>query len=42
MFEKDKSDLCALKELETAQTTYRKNNNLEKCTGMGLNGFLIK
>ena len=23
-------------------TTYRKNNNLEKCAGMGLNGFHIK
>ena len=22
--------------------TYRKNNNLEKCAGMGLNGFHIK
>ena len=23
-------------------TTYRKNNNLEKCAGMGLNGFYIQ
>ena len=23
-------------------TTYRKNNNLEKCAGLGLNGFHIK
>ena len=23
-------------------TTYRKNNNLEKCAGIGLNGFHIK
>ena len=23
-------------------TTYRKNINLEKCAGMGLNGFQIK
>ena len=23
-------------------TTYRKNNNLEKCAGMGLNGFHIR
>ena len=23
-------------------TTYRKNNNLEKCAGMGLNGFQIR
>ena len=23
-------------------TTYRKNNKLEKCAGMGLNGFHIK
>ena len=26
----------------TSHTTYRKNNNLEKCAGMGLNGFHIK
>ena len=25
-----------------SHTTYRKNNNLEKCMGMGLNGFHIK
>ena len=25
-----------------SHTTYRKNNNLEKCAGMGLNGFHIK
>ena len=24
---------------EQYHTTYRKNNNLEKCAGMGLNGF---
>ena len=24
------------------QTTYRKNYNLEKCAGMGPNGFLFK
>ena len=30
-------------ELEKAhQTTYRKNNNFEKCAGMGLNGFQIR
>ena len=23
-------------------TTYRKKNNLEKCAGMGLNGFQIR
>ena len=27
---------------EQYHTTYRKNNNLEKCAGMGLNGFHIK
>ena len=27
---------------EGEQTTNRKNNNLEKCAGMGLNGFYIK
>ena len=26
----------------SSHTTYRKNNNLEKCAGMGLNGFHIK
>ena len=28
--------------LITLHTTYRKNNNLEKCAGMGLNGFQIR
>ena len=27
---------------EKKHTIYRKNNNLEKCTGIGLNGFHIK
>ena len=27
---------------EALHTTYRKNNNLEKCAGMGLNGFQIR
>ena len=27
---------------ERSQTTYRKNNNLEKCAGIGLNGSLSK
>ena len=27
---------------EPPHTTYRKNNNLEKCAGMGLNGFHIR
>ena len=28
--------------IEQYHTTYRKNNNLEKCVGIGLNGFHIK
>ena len=41
-------DLCFFNKTEsdrkrnTLHTTYRKNNNLEKCAGMGLNGFHIK
>ena len=27
---------------EPPHTTYRKSNNLEKCAGMGLDGFHIK
>ena len=27
---------------ERSHTTYRKNNNLEKCAGLGLNGFIFK
>ena len=26
----------------TSHTTYRKNNNIEKCAGIGLNGFQIR
>ena len=27
---------------ERSHTTCRKNNNLEKCAGLGLNGFISK
>ena len=27
---------------ERSHSTYRKNNNLEKCAGIGLNGFIPK
>ena len=27
---------------DSGHTTYRKNNNLEKCAGMGLGGFQIR
>ena len=38
-------DFCAQRQAKLmcqCHTTYRKNNNLEKCTGMGVNGFHIK
>ena len=28
--------------VESTHTTYRKNNNHEKCAGIGLNGFISK
>ena len=28
--------------MDPTHTTYRKNNNLEKCVGMGLNRFQIR
>ena len=33
---------CCVIDKGIKHTTYRKNNNLEKCAGMGLNGFHIK
>ena len=44
---KELYDVCKIKQFVNSvflatHTTYRKNNNLEKCAGMGLNGFYIK